>query len=84
MPMKEVRLVKQREACERLGISADTFARHWSQVFTDKRPLGPGRHGRPRQVFSDELDLAVEYGGEQDRERAAAAVLDLRKTKKRV
>lgn len=79
--------VPRAVACEHLGISPQTFGRHWDEVFTDyrPRPADPKElRGRRRKVMDDELRVAVENGGDQDRARAAGAVLAFRRQAKRV
>lgn len=68
-------LVNRSEVCRRLGISDSSFARHWNDVFTDPRPAEDRRVGVARQVFDDELDVAVNAGGGR---RGRIAVLNFR------
>lgn len=71
-PVPDVRLVLLPEVLDRLGgISPDTFARHWQEVFTPRRGAR-----NCRAVLSDELDVAVVEG--------AAAVLTYRRSKGRM
>lgn len=67
----KVRLVKASEAAKRLGISMDTWSRHYRRYFTDRRP--PHLHGTksPQMVCEDELDLWISDG--------PAAVLNYRR-----
>jgi len=55
MPRVTNRLVKMKEVCHTLGISHDTFARHWQNVFTETREPSECRRGIHRKVFEDEL-----------------------------
>lgn len=83
MPTKApVALVRRREACRRLGgISSRTFSRRWARVFSNPNPGGDRGRGYERQVYADELELAVERGNGP---LAAAAVLALRQQKGRL
>jgi hypothetical protein len=75
MPRLTTRLVKVKEACHALGISHDTFDRHWREVFTETRSAEERRKGVHRHVFEDELAEAVDHGGGV---RGRAAVLTFR------
>lgn len=50
-------------ACELLGISPDSFERHWQDVFSDGRTDAERQSRRPRLVHLHELTAAVEAGG---------------------
>lgn len=68
-------LKSRRVACEALGISRDVFWRLWHPVFTDPRDLQYRTAGVSRQVYEDELSVAVSAGGGH---RGRLAVLSYR------
>lgn len=76
------RLLSKAAACDRLGICVRSFARHWQDVFTDRRPPAARGPGSDRLVYEDELAEAVEHGGGVN-PRAKAAVLAYRGLLKR-
>lgn len=63
-------LLPLTEACRILGISVDSFNRHWRNTFTDFRT-----DGRQRRVSEDELKTARKH---VDPSEARAAVMQLR------
>lgn len=75
----KLRLVGIQEACDRLGCGRRTFWTRWHAVFTETRPKTDRRHGVQRKVYEDELDAAVANAA-----KAAAAVANVRRDKKRV
>lgn len=58
-----LKLVRNAEACEALGITRRTFWRRWAAVFTDARHPDERGPGCEFKVFDDELSVAVEKGG---------------------
>ncbi len=62
-PSTIVRCIPKREACRFLGISDDSFEKHWQNTFTDKRPENQRGKGSRRMVFEDELREACANGG---------------------
>lgn len=68
-------LKSRRVACEALGISPRSFDRHWASIFTDPRDPKYRQAGVIRQVFEDELSIAVSAGGGH---RGRLAVLSYR------
>ncbi|WP_439627572.1 hypothetical protein [Gemmata sp.] len=76
-PRLKTSLIRQRDACRAMGICRVTFWRHWGPVFTD--PRDPTDRGTTchRNVFEDELAVAVEAGGGVSG-RAKAAVINYR------
>lgn len=68
------------DASQRLGISKPTFRARWSNVFTDWRSPSERKRGRIRPVAIDELQIAIENGGQ---DVARAAVLEFRKRNRR-
>jgi hypothetical protein len=74
-PRTTTSLVRRSEACRRLAIGMRVFWQRWHSIFTDPRDPEDRRPGVERKVYSDELDIAVEFGGGQ---RARTAVLNYR------
>lgn len=69
-------LLPLAEACRVLGISVDSYEKHWRNVFTDYRT-----DGNQRRVSEDELKEARKYVRPSE---ARAAVLQLRASLKRM
>lgn len=69
-------LLPLAEACRVLGISVDSFERHWRNVFTNYRT-----DGNQRRVSEDELKEARRH---VEPLAARAAVLNLRAVLKRL
>lgn len=80
-PLLTTKLLKVKEVCDALGISEDTFSRHWQGVFTETRDPAEKRKGVHRHVFEDEVAEAVNAGGGA---RGRAAVLTFRRTMRRL
>ena len=76
----QMKFLTLADASARLGISKPTFRARWSEVFTDWRTPSERKRGRIRPVAIDELEIAIENGGQ---DRARAAVLEFRKRNRR-
>lgn len=75
IPRLTTRLISRAAACDALGVAPRSFSRHWAAVFTDPRPPDDRRPRVRRQVYEDEVAVAVEAGGGR---RGRLAVLDYR------
>ena len=71
-------LLKVKEVCRILGISEDTFSRHWQSVFTENRDVEERKKGAHRRVYEDETAEALNAGGGTS-SAAKGAVLTYRK-----